>query len=400
MTTTYELPAHAIGILNQLGIPENILLDAIANDIHPCPICHASEPCRFDAFPLAEGKCCPSCSLWVSYAKKYDGFHDAVKKNIQILKNLPRDRMEAGEGVELPAEVGDGFEHKVILGIVAKFHTVPEKHYLQYACGIVSCFKSIGSFIKDRTLGANDAIFSDDCDAKSKRNVIGSFSSALMASLSTEDSVGLPTFIMGVNGTISSTLIMKFRDEDEYTGGIIKLNYFSEKPMFVLKTVAKDPPSIGEYPVRFHLNEGGRCDSVVFTDGREPIEIVDELWLQQLAHKIKKQAKKEQERKEQERKERKEREREEMRLHAIKQREEEIALRVARATLVSATAVVDTQLETIRKLRELNREVALKNQKLADRKEADRLAKEAEKRHAEKLKQKELERQKFISKKQ
>jgi hypothetical protein len=220
-----------------------------------------------------------------------------------------------------------------------------------------------------------------------------------MASLSTEESfVGLPTFILGVNGTIASTLILKFRDEDEYTGGIIKLNYFSEKPMFVLKTVAKDPPSIGEYPVRFHLNEGGRCESVVFTDGRY-IEVVDELWLQRLAHKAKKQAKKEQERKEQERKERKEREREEQRIHAIKQREEEIALRAARATLVAATAVVDTQLETIRKVRELNREVAIKNQKIADRKEADRLAKDAERRHAEKLKQKELDRQKFIPKK-
>ena len=220
-----------------------------------------------------------------------------------------------------------------------------------------------------------------------------------MASLSSEDCVGIPTFIMGVNGTISSTLFIKFRDEDEYTGGIIKLNYFSEMPMFVLKTVAKDPPSIGEYPVRVHHNEGGRCDSVVFTDGREPIEIVDELWLQRLAYKAKKQAKKEQELKEQQRKEKKEREREEQRLHAIKQREEEIALRAARATLVAATAVVDTQLETIRKVRELNREVAIKNQKIADRKEAEKLAKDAEKRHAEKLKQKELERQKFITKK-
>jgi len=67
---------------------------------------------------------------------------------------------------------------------------------------------------------------------------------------------------------------------------------------------------------------------------------------------------------------------------------------------VEATAKVDVELETIRKLRELNREVALKNQKLADRKDAEKLAKDAEKRHAEKLKQKELERQKFISKKQ
>lgn len=112
-------------------------------------------------------------------------------------------------------------------------------------------------------------------------------------------------------------------------------------------------------------------------------------------------AKQEKERKEQERKEKKQREREEQRQFAIQQKEKEQALRLARASLVEAVAKVDVELEQIRKLKELNREVALKNQKLADKKEADRLAKEAEKRHAEKMKQKELERQqKFVSKKQ
>lgn len=112
-------------------------------------------------------------------------------------------------------------------------------------------------------------------------------------------------------------------------------------------------------------------------------------------------AKQEKERKEQERKEKKQREREEQRQLAIQQKEKEQALRLARASLVEAVAKVDVELEQIRKLKELNREVALKNQKLADKKEADRLAKEAEKRHAEKMKQKELERQqKFVSKKQ
>ena len=151
----------------------------------------------------------------------------------------------------------------------------------------------------------------------------------------------------------------------------------------------------------FRLTEKGRVCEAVSGNGRV-LKLTDDFMVNHEAEeqrKARKQAKKEQERKEQERKERKEREREEMRLHAIKQREEEIALRAARATLVAATAVVDTQLETIRKVRELNREVAIKNQKIADRKEADRLAKDAEKRHAEKLKQKELERQKFITKK-
>lgn len=71
------------------------------------------------------------------------------------------------------------------------------------------------------------------------------------------------------------------------------------------------------------------------------------------------------------------------------------------AECAEAIAKTRIELEQIRKLKELNREVALKNQKLADKKDAEKLAKDAEKRHAEKLKQKELERQqKFISKKQ
>jgi hypothetical protein len=91
--------------------------------------------------------------------------------------------------------------------------------------------------------------------------------------------------------------------------------------------------------------------------------------------------------------------REEQRELAIKRREEEIALRAARAALVTAVAKIDVDLERIKNLKELNKEVALKNQKIADRKEAEKLALAAEQRHAEKLKQKEIERQKFLSKK-
>jgi hypothetical protein len=91
--------------------------------------------------------------------------------------------------------------------------------------------------------------------------------------------------------------------------------------------------------------------------------------------------------------------REEQRELALKRREEEIALRAARAALVTAVAKIDVDLERIKNLKELNKEVALKNQKIADRKEAEKLALAAEQRHAEKLKQKEIERQKFLSKK-
>jgi hypothetical protein len=91
--------------------------------------------------------------------------------------------------------------------------------------------------------------------------------------------------------------------------------------------------------------------------------------------------------------------REEQRELNLQRREDEIALRAARAALVTAVAKIDVDLERIKNLKELNKEVALKNQKIADRKEAEKLALAAEQRHAEKLKQKEIERQKFLSKK-
>lgn len=144
----------------------------------------------------------------------------------------------------------------------------------------------------------------------------------------------------------------------------------------------------------------GRVKQILHKSFAEPQLFIDHMWNAKHGQKLAKQERKSREQKEQERKEKKQRQREEQRELDRKRHEEEKALKLARASLVEAVAQVDTQLETIRKLRELNREVALKNQKLADRKEAEKLAKEAEKRHAEKLKQKELERQKFLSKKQ
>jgi len=145
---------------------------------------------------------------------------------------------------------------------------------------------------------------------------------------------------------------------------------------------------------------GGRVKQILHKSFAQPQLFIDHLWNAKHGQKLAKQERKSREQKEQERKEKKQRQREEQREIDRKRHEEEKALKLARASLVEAVAQVDTQLETIRKLRELNREVALKNQKIADRKEAEKLAKEAEKRHAEKLKQKELERQKFLSKKQ
>ena len=91
---------------------------------------------------------------------------------------------------------------------------------------------------------------------------------------------------------------------------------------------------------------------------------------------------------------------EQKRLDEAKERQREWRAKLD-AECAEAIAKTRIELDKIRKLRELNREVAIKNQKIFERKEAEKLAKEAEKRHAEKLKQKELERhQKFVSKKQ
>ena len=145
------------------------------------------------------------------------------------------------------------------------------------------------------------------------------------------------------------------------------------------------------------MNDVGRCSTVLHPSFAEPIVVVDALWLEKQQQKQAKAAKKEQQRKEQELKEKQERQREEQRQLAIKHREN--ALRTARATLVTAVAKIDADLERINRLKEINREVALKNRKIFERKEAEKLAAAAAARHAEKLKQKEIERQKFISKK-
>ena len=147
------------------------------------------------------------------------------------------------------------------------------------------------------------------------------------------------------------------------------------------------------------MNDVGRCSTVLHPSFAEPIVVVDDVWLEKQQQKQAKAAKKEQQRKEQELKEKQERQREEQRQLAIKRRENETALRTARATLLTAVAKIDADLERINRLKELNREVALKNRKIFERKEAEQLAAAAAARHAEKLKQKEIERQKFISKK-
>jgi hypothetical protein len=392
------IPDYAIGILQDLGIPDAEIKSAITNT-SVCPICHHTELCRWDAFPLLpEGKCCAGCHFHVAYSKRYHGFLYDVKSNERILQNLPREKMMEGADGAIPATI-IGLDHKVHLGVVSKIHTLPEKYYTQYACGITSYFNTVAEFVKDRVIGSHDNVFSPSASANTKRKVIASVGSALMASFANEALTGVPTFHLRTDGSITSSILIKFPRDEVLDGVVIKLNYFNERPMFVIACVNHNAEPY-EIPLRFHLNDDGYCQSIHFANGStEPIEFADNCWLKYKEHKLLKQQQREQERKEQERKERKERQREEQRQLAHERHEQEKALRATRASLVEAVAQVDTQLETIRKVRELNREVALKNQKRADRKEADRLARDAERRHAEKLKQKELERQKFITKK-
>ena len=188
-----------------------------------------------------------------------------------------------------------------------------------------------------------------------------------------------------------------FRDDDNQIRGMFRLeddrNIDGEEIAIAFAQGAPIYKQSGDCS----SGKGGRCYAIRQRSFAKDQLFIDQVWEEKFGKKT---AKKEQQRKEQERKEKKEREHEEQRQLAIQQKEREQALRLARASLVEATVKVDVELEQIRKLRELNREVAIKNQKLADRKEADKLAKDAEKRHAEKLKQKEIERQKFVSKKQ
>jgi len=192
-----------------------------------------------------------------------------------------------------------------------------------------------------------------------------------------------------------------FRDDDQQIRGMFRLEDDRDiEPEELAIAFAQGAP-IYKQSGDCSSGKGGRCYAIRQRSFVKDQVFIDEIWEEKFERGAKKLAKKEQQRKEQERKEKKERQREEQRQFAIQQKEREQALRLARASLVEATAKVDVELEQIRKLKELNREVALKNQKLADRKEAEKLAKDAEKRHAEKLKQKELERQqKFVSKKQ
>jgi len=212
----------------------------------------------------------------------------------------------------------------------------------------------------------------------------------------------MASFIMTPEGDFKKELNIAFPAGGDHRGGIRMVHGHAGTERFLGFSVygwglkPADIPN-DQFQETYHINRFARCECISF--GGTTLEWIDPESERRRKDDAIKQAKKEKERKEQEKKEKKQRKREEQRQLDLQRKAEQDALRQARATLVDAVAKIDEELEKIRKLRELNREVALTNKKIFERKEAEKLAKEAERRHAEKLKQKELERQRFISKK-
>lgn len=306
----------------------------------------------------------------------------------------------------------------------------PEKH-LYYACMLVSFWRTYNSFKAD--IPTNECqlytavplqrrlvdMFGKELASVYKTNGL----TALKASYQIPEVKGKMSTFWMFEGGISGSFFTHIEGTDATEGIVFKVVSVSAKncetgavfgiftltEMNSFNTIPNISNLLDDLPLYILSNDikNKRAGRVIkysnpHLDFDHPID--DPVWQNLHQERQEKLAKRtEQQRKEQERQERLQLKREEQRQRqlAIQQKEREQALRLARASLVEATAKVDVELEQILKLKELNREVALKNQKLADRKEAEKLAKDAEKRHAEKLKQKELERQqKFVSKKQ
>ena len=308
----------------------------------------------------------------------------------------------------------------------------PEKH-LYYACLLTAFCRTRATFKHDIPTNECELVCSPSlhrhlrstCGAETEKHLMTSAVCAVKASFQIPEVKGKMSTFWLFEGGVSASFFTHIEGTDADKGIIFKIVSVSVKntetnsvygifqltEMTSFDTIPNIANLLDDLPLYILSNDtkNKRAGRVIkyrnpHLDFDHPIDDpVYEKLQQERQEKLAKRT--EQERKEQERQERIQRNREERHQqqlqHQQKQKEREEALKLARATLVEAVAKVDVELETIRKLKELNREVALKNQKLADRKEAEKLAKDAEKRHAEKLKQKELERQqKFVSKKQ
>ena len=375
----------------------------------------------------APSGCCAECDFYAELLVSVKDFHTQAKRVIEDYLTTIKQKTQT----KTACLYMDENPNCVYVPDTSIFSN-PEKH-LYYACMLVSFWRTYNSFKGD--------IATNECELYTaphlRRRLVSLHGkeladvystnalTAIKASYQIPEVKGKMSTFWMFEGGISGSFFTHIEGTDATEGLVFKVVAVSAKNcetgavfgIFTLteinsfNTIPNISNLLDDLPLYILSNDikNKRAGRVIkyrnpHLDFDHPID--DPIWQKLHQERQEKLAKRtEEQRKEQERQERLQLKREEriaqQLQHQQQQKEREAALQLARASLVEAVAKVDVELENIRKLRELNREVALKNQKLADRKEAEKLAKDAEKRHAEKLKQKELERQqKFVSKKQ
>jgi len=351
-----------------------------------CPHCHQQEYCRHPATPLLDdGLCCDTCFPYVRLCADPLFLKD-VKIIISVLPQLVSDKIQT---------IGNGFGQFLAF---PDLPILPEKSFPLYACGINAFYRTAITYKNKPTITFKASLIKPSVlTPKFASEFAGTFTSLLSAAFYAEpftrssQETFLPTFWLRKNGTIEAAVNLewcddrlsaiyrqKFVQSDQYESG-----YYGRFELVEL--INEDTPSIPHY---FSCGKNGRAKFLHYKNGNPSVRIVDSVVEAKKAAAPK-----------ETKEEKKQRQREEQRQLDRQRREEESALRAARSTLVTAVAKIDADLERIKHLKELNREVALKNRKIFERKEAEKLAAAAAARHADKLKQKEAERIKFITKK-
>jgi hypothetical protein len=392
------------------------LLERIAH--HPsdtCVLCFKSGIKR-----NASG-CCDACDVFAELLVSDEDFTNDVA--LLIEQSIGTFSPKTPKNIHIWFPTASGIELSLFVADTSIFSN-PEKH-LYYGCVIRSFFRTYSAYHDDESKSFNLATDYAEFLFKETRSVadVSLYSTCWMtcvqASIQIKRASGvvIPDFWLledGIEGTFHHTVPLYPDQERRLTvapltfrrprtgtiTGAFELQDDRKVPAEEVGLALKNNLLVYEMECDCDTGRGGRVKQIIHKSFAKPQLFIDHMWNAKHGQKLAKQERKSREQKEQERKEKKQRQREEQRQLDHERHEQEKALKLARATLVEAVAKVDADLEKINKLRELNREVALKNQKIADRKEAEKLAKDAEKRHAEKLKQKELERQKFVSKKQ
>lgn len=361
--------------------------------------------------------CCDDCDVFAELLVADKEFAEDVQ--LLIDQSIGKYSPSTPKNITIQFPSATGITHSLFVPDTSIFSN-PEKH-LYYACLVRSFFRTRSGYLvsekKDFIISTDYAkhLLTETKSVVDMKQFSYCWMTCVQASLQVKNTDGvIPDFWLledRIEGQfhhfadafpIERRLTVSpitYRDGDFITG-IFRLEDDRIVPKEEVGLALLNGFPVYEMEGDCSTGRGGRVKQILHKSFEQPQLFIDHLWNAKHGQKLAKQERKSREQKEQERKEKKQRQREEQRELDRKRHEEEKALKLARASLVEAVAKVDADLETIRKLRELNREVALKNQKIADRKEAEKLAKDAEKRHAEKLKQKELERQKFLSKKQ